>query len=378
MVMRLLILYAAVHGRGHKSAGDALATALRKRSDVDVVRSEDALDYGVPLYKKLYGLFYRELSENLPAIWERIYDASDGDDESFLNSLRLLLDRLGVRELDDLIEEFKPDAVICTHFLPLNILSWYRQKQKMSVPVYGVVTDYAGHLYWVADEVDGYFVPSTTAKTMLESRGVPRHRISVTGIPVDPALPQAEDAAHLCERHGIERQPVITFVCSAMDGDRVRTVVEGVKKTVSSGTFIVVPGRNSDAEEATRGLERSSGLETRILSGFVDYLEELIAASDLVITKAGGLIVSEIIAQGVPLLLLDPLRGQEEWNADYIVGTGAGVQTRVADMVPGVIGSLIQDPQRLELMKRRADEAGTPDAASRIAELIVTGAGQSG
>ncbi len=371
---RVLILYAAAHGQGHKSAAEALATAFRERDDVGTVRTEDALDYGAALYKKLYATFYRELSENLPAIWERIYEAADANDSSFLNHLRMLLDRIGVGELDSLIPSVPAEAVVCTHFLPLNILSWHRQNGTLDVPLYGVVTDYTAHLYWVSEDVNGYFVPSRKAKAMLAAKGVPKSRISVVGIPVDPHLPRHETADTVRRRHNITKKPVVTFICSALDADRIRTVVVGLLGSGLSGTLIVVPGRNAEAESVLDELEGTPELDLQILTGFVDYLADLVAGSDLVVTKAGGLVVSEVLAQGVPMLLFDPLGGQEEWNADYVVSTGAGVQSRTVQMVPEAIRRILEDPPRLEMMRDHAETAGRPHAAARIASRVVTGA----
>src|SRR5439155_22396806 len=105
--------------------------------------------------------------------------------------------------------------------------------------------------------------------------------------------------------------------------------------------------------------------------GFVSYVDDLLVASDLVITKAGGLIVSESLARGTPLLVIDPIPGQEEWNADYIVSTGAGIQLRMVELVPSAVQHLIGNPERLAVLRGGAQEAGRPRAALDIAERIL-------
>ena len=105
--------------------------------------------------------------------------------------------------------------------------------------------------------------------------------------------------------------------------------------------------------------------------GFVDYLDDLIAASDLVISKSGGLITSEVMARGTPLLVVEPIRGQEEFNADYVVTAGVGVQARVTDSVPYMVESLVNDPPRLAQLRENALRIGRPRAALDVADFVL-------
>ncbi|MBK8046810.1 MAG: hypothetical protein IPK16_06605 [Anaerolineales bacterium] len=111
-------------------------------------------------------------------------------------------------------------------------------------------------------------------------------------------------------------------------------------------------------------------LALRVL-GFIDYLDDLIAASDLVITKSGGLITSEVLARGTPLLIIDPIRGQEEFNADYVTGMGAGVQARTPESVPYMVEAMMHDPARLTSLRVGAQQTGRPLAAMDIAHRVL-------
>jgi processive 1,2-diacylglycerol beta-glucosyltransferase len=117
-------------------------------------------------------------------------------------------------------------------------------------------------------------------------------------------------------------------------------------------------------------LRSSPNLDLRIL-GYIDYVDSLITASDLVITKAGGLIISEVLARGVPLIVIDPILGHEEWNADYVVVSGSGVQLRMAASVPEAVLRLMERPHLLEEMRQCAQEAGRARAAHEIAESVI-------
>jgi processive 1,2-diacylglycerol beta-glucosyltransferase len=228
------------------------------------------------------------------------------------------VDRLGVTELQAMVEHYKPDAIICTHFLPLNLLAREKRKGRLEALLYCVVTDYTGHVFWVDPIVDGYFVATPETGEMLIRRGIPPESITVTGIPVDPAIAQPKDPAELRQTYDLNREPVITLMGGGLNIDRVEQMVAGLLERNLGGTLVVAAGRNGKLQEAMKHLPSSVTLELRTL-GFINYLDDLVAASDLVITKAGGLIVSEVMARQTPMVVIDPIPGQEEWNADYVV-----------------------------------------------------------
>jgi processive 1,2-diacylglycerol beta-glucosyltransferase len=367
---RVLILYASV-GSGHRSAANALAEVFTAQQHE--VRVEDALDHGSSFYRQLYVDTYLELSEKAPAIWEYFYKLADEDDAKLVKDLRIFIDRLGVTDLDKLVESYQPTYIVCTHFLPLHIFARYKRKGTLSLPVYAVVTDYTGHVYWVYPEVDHYFVASQKTKEMLEHRGVSPQRLTVTGIPINPNIANPKEPAPLQASFGIEQTPVVTLIGSAVSVERVEHMVQGLQQAMR-GTLVVVAGRNHELQQTLQkreGKQQDGGCEVRVL-GFVENLDDLIAASDIVITKAGGLIVSEVMARHTPMVIIEPIPGQEEWNADYVVSTGAGVQVRLAEMVPTVVRGLLDTPERLRLMRTCAEQSGRPNAARTIVEDLQT------
>ncbi len=367
---RILVLYAS-GGIGHRRAAQALVKAFQQRG-AEEVQIEDALDHGATIYRQLYTGFYHELSEKAPALWEYAYhltDKTEKDDTHFVNELRIFLDRLAVTELDELVSAFKPDAIVCTHFLPMHVLGHYKQKDKLRVPLYGVVTDYTGNAKWVCPEIDHYYVAVPKTAQMLVERGAEESRITITGIPIDPAITEPKDSPSMRQKHQIERAPVITLIGSALNVERVRHMVMNLLTCGLSGTLFVVAGRNYELQDTLTDLQSTPTLDLRVL-GFVDYLDDLITASDLIITKSGGLIVSEIMARHTPMVVIDPIPGQEHWNADYIVSVGAGVQVRVAEMVPETVQNILSDPQRLRLLRDNARKAARPQAAFTIADAV--------
>jgi processive 1,2-diacylglycerol beta-glucosyltransferase len=369
---RVLILHASV-GSGHQRAAAALAAAFARKPDCEV-RVEDTLDYGSRVFRRAYTQSYHELSERAPALWRLFYEGTNVSDPEWAeiaNRLRSLVERLGGTRLARLVARFAPDAIICTHFLPVELLLRLKRRGRLPQPIYCVVTDVVAHCFWATPAIDGYFVASELTREQLIARGVAPAIIHVSGIPVDPAIAEPKPAAQTRTRHGFAaEQPLISLFGGGLDVERARLMVAGLLARDIAGTLVVVAGRNAALAEALAGLTDGLSLRLRTL-GLISYVDDLVAASDLVISKAGGLIVSEVLARGAPLLLVDPIPGQEEWNADYVVTAGAGVQLRMVELVPLAVERLLAQPDRLAMLRRCAQAIGRPRAAREIAEFIL-------
>jgi processive 1,2-diacylglycerol beta-glucosyltransferase len=194
--------------------------------------------------------------------------------------------------------------------------------------------------------------------------------VHVTGIPVDPQLAESKERATVRRARNLHDGLLITFFGGGLTTARVRTAVMDLLESGVSGTLIVVAGRNAELEQALRDLTSSATLRLVVL-GFIDYVDDLVVASDLVISKPGGLIVSEVLARGTPLLLVDPIPGQEDWNADYVSGAGAGVSLRLMDTLPFVVRRLLDTPERMRAMASSAAAIGRPRAAFDIVDRVL-------
>ena len=363
----ILILHATV-GTGHKTAALALEKAFKQRG-ADRVWVQDTLDYGSGLFRRLYANLYIDLSEKTPELWGFAYHESNREQSRFERQLRQLYSRVGVYKVDEL-NHLRPDAILCTHFLPIDAALNSLAPAGLKAPVFCVVTDFVGHPFWAHPGIAGTFVGNDMTADMLVSHGVPRANLHVTGIPVNPSIAQPKNVAAIREQRVLGSGHVITLIGSGIDDEKVRLMAEGILQREVDGVLCIVAGRNYTLQKNLVGLRGNARLEVRVL-GFIDYLDDLIAASDLVITKSGGLITSEVMARGTPLLVTEPIRGQEEFNADYVVTAGVGVQARLTDSVPYMVESLVSDAPRLARMRQNAALYGRPQAALDVADIVL-------
>ena len=368
---RILILHASV-GTGHRSAALALADAFaRKQTEV---RVEDALDHANPLFRQAYAGTYLDVTNRAPLLWQLFYqntDVTDPDMIELTNRLRGAVERLGVNDLRRLVKQYQPAAIICTHFLPVDLLLRLKHKGALPQPIYCVVTDFFAHTFWIEPGIDGYFVATDMTRDQMAARGVPAAIISVSGIPIKLEVDEPKQALEARLRHGLPADgPLVTLFGGGLQVERVRAIVQDLLASPISGTLAVVAGRNEALGAALTDLRDGPSMRLRFYSQ-IDFVDDLIVGSDLVVTKAGGLIVSEVLARGTPMLLIDPIPGQEEWNADYVVGAGAGVQLRIAEAAPRAIIHLLSNPERLAQLRLWAGRAGRPRAAMDIAEAVL-------
>jgi processive 1,2-diacylglycerol beta-glucosyltransferase len=368
---RVLLLHASV-GTGHKRAAEALATAFTRRQPGEV-RVEDVLDHTPLLFRVAYARSYLELTDRAPLVWGYFYTQTNADPNlaEFTNNVRRLVESIGTTGLRDVLRAFMPEVIICTHFLPMELLVRYKRNAQLPQPIYCVVTDFAAHTFWTYTEIDGYFVADEQTRDQLIARGVTASQISVSGIPVDPGVAEPKDRLGVRKLRGLPAEGhVITLFGGGVDDDHVRMIVQGLRRSDVEGTLLVVAGRNQTLVDNLSDLSSTPRLKIRV-HGYIDYVDDLIVASDLVVTKAGGLIVSEVLARGVPLVVIDPIPGQEEWNADFVVSSGSGAQLRMAESVPATVQRLLSQPYLLAEMGAAARKAGRPRAAGDIAERVI-------
>lgn len=371
---RIMIFYSPF-GSGHLSASKALAAAFRAHDGGHVVVVEDIFErVGSTLRGTVSGLYAR-LSERAPFLYEAYYESTDVDELSFATTSNLLTDALYTPFLHGLlkfIERTAPDVIVCTQQFPLAAVSFLKQQGRLHKPLYVVVTDFMVHASWIAPGVDGYFVAHPQTAYVLQRRGVPARRIYATGIPVKLELmtPKRTEEVRAAHELPLDR-PVISIFGGGIEPKRVRLLVERLLDEGDRPALVVtVAGRNRDLMEALRALHSSAHMKLR-KEGMIDYVDDLVVASDIVISKSGGLIVSEVLARGTPMIIIDPIPGQEEWNADFVAGSGAGVQLRMPEMAPATALALLAEPDRLAQMAVQAKRMGRPRAALDIAEIIL-------
>jgi processive 1,2-diacylglycerol beta-glucosyltransferase len=352
---------------GHQQAALALAEAFRQLPDTSAL-VEDTLRQSLPLFRRSYAGIYLGIADKAPEFWSFFYAQTDRP-SSFVAGARALSTSVGVRGLPELLDHARPDAIVCTHFLPIEALGLMRRDVP---PIYCVLTDYHAHQFWACPGVARYFVPTEVARREMIAAGAPPERVYVSGIPIHPSINAPSDRAAARRQLGLpNHQPLVTLIGSGLAVERVQSIALALLAELRPpATVVVAAGRNRPLAASLGELEHAAGGALRVL-GPQPSLDPLIVASDLVLSKAGGLTISEVLARGVPLLLPMPMAGQEEWNADYVIGAGAGIGRESAEELAAAAVELLGSPVRRAALATAALAAARPAAAQQIATRVL-------
>jgi len=378
-VTRVLIVSAGVGG-GHVRAAQALERAFRRFRPGAEVRHVDALDFVTRTMKATYVRPYLEMANKLPELWGYLYErTADKRLDSRTAKLRSILTKLQSRPLQRLVAEFAPDQVLATHFTPLDMLTGRGGARKIEVPVSCVITDYAVHSFWLRAWVDRWFVASEECAAALRLRGLPPERVQVTGLPTDPAFADAAARAERVPRPAPGAGPLRVLLMAGGYGvghmaDTARAIL-GIRPGPAARPggrpvhLVAVAGRSVPARAALEALAPPPGARLEV-RGFIDDVQEEMARADLLVSKAGGLTVSEALVMGLPMFLLDPIPGQEEANADMLLEEGAAKKAGSLDALEYKLDRALAEPGWLLAMRERARAIRRPDAARQIVEAV--------
>ncbi len=369
MGQRILIMSASV-GSGHVQAATSLEKVFKARPEVDEVFHDDALAHTNVMHKQFYSNLYAKLSELAPSFLGWWYENSD--DPWLSDSVRLALDLPHTLPLIRFIQEFRPDAIVCTHFMPAGVVSFLLATKKLESRLSVVVTDFHFHAEWITRAFNRYFVAQEEDKVHMEGLGLPGERITVAGIPVDPifAEPLTREAA--CEALRLDRdRPVVLVSAGALGVSPAASVVRRLAAMREDFQTVVICGRNEELYNEVRDIAAKVPDRSFLVLGYTKQMRKLMVAADLMLTKPGGMTTAEALASGVPLMLLDPVGGQEERNATKLLEQGAALMCSEVTVLPYKLARLLKDQERLARMSREARAIGFPDSATRVVDAVL-------
>lgn len=367
---RILILTADA-GSGHRSAALALEAALQERYGSQctcIVMNPLRAASTPPFLQAFTEDNYDEMVRKDPALYELSYWLSDS------LATAAIIDQVVAVMLHDtlrgILDEHRPDAVVCTHPLYLEPLNFVFDRAGRSLPLVSVITDLVTvHTLWFNPRVHLCLVPTEQAYRKAVRRGVPRHRVHITGLPVHPRF-AAETRPPLEIRRALGWLPDIPTVL-LVGGTRVPRVGEIARLIDRSGLHVQLAVVTGGDETLYRVLTATRWQIPAYIYGFADNMPALIRASDLVITKAGGLITAETLACGRPLIYCSAIRGQETGNVKYVVSAGAGDWApRPQQVLMHLMRWLENDAALLRQRSANAAQLGKPNAAYQAADLI--------
>jgi processive 1,2-diacylglycerol beta-glucosyltransferase len=368
---RILLLSVSA-GAGHGRAAEALRAQAELSFPGLEAKHLDLMTLVPRSFRALYADYYIKIVEHHPSVWAYMYQAADKmPRDALFAKVRRAIERLNTRKLRDAMREFAPDHIICTHFLPAELLAHDIRRGRPVPAVWVQVTDFDLHRMWVQAGMRGYFAASNEIAFRMAARGIPSENVHVTGIPIMPVFSQPQNRS-LCARE-LAIAPDKTTLLLMTGGAGIagsETLIERLLALPGDFQIVALAGKNERLLASYRSLAAASGGRLFPL-GFTTTIERVMACADLAVTKPGGLTVSECLAVGLPMVLISPIPGQEERNADYLLEQGVAVKAQDAVALEYKIGQLLAEPKRLKRMRENMHGLGHPDAARAVLSRVL-------
>lgn len=366
---KIVILHASA-GHGHEKAALAVAEALSSFDCTVIVR--DSLDLVPWFFGRFYKNSYLSMIKHVPFLWGWSYYTMDW---SFLAPLirpiRRLINSAMTQTMESFLESEKPDVLICTHFMSVEVAGAMKRRGTFSGKIMTIVTDYLPHAFWIHPSVDLYAVGCSKTREDLLRRGVPDKKIVVTGLPTMLAFRESVNLLEFRGEMGLAADlPTVLLTSGGAGVGAIGDVARELSSGSDAAQVLIVCGTNKALREKLSLASKANPLFQ--VFGFVNNMHQFMAVSDLLVGKAGGLTLAECFCKGLPIVMINPVPGQEERNAFITAGEGAGVLASSLSEALEKTRSILKNPARLSEMKSAAKRLGRPQAAADIAALALS------
>lgn len=395
--MRVLILSASTGG-GHMKASSALKKYIVDNNNEAIVEIVDTLEYVSHMLNKTITEGYEYLAKNTPKMYGAMYKTTNKDNR--LNSFVLAINNQFSKRLMPLLNNFNPDIIISTHPFVTEMVSNLKGMGKVEIPLICLMTDYAPHKTWINENVDAYIVANDEMIDMMDKMGVNRDIIYPYGIPVDDTFYTEKDRNDILKELDMSQEvPTILIMAGSFGVNDILKIYSNIVKIDLDFQIIVITGRNTKLYDAFEKLlskadnedeednrinitNKISVKKPSILSKepahkkptkllfFTDEVHKYMRAADLIITKPGGLTVSEALACNLPMAIFNAIPGQEEENADFLIDNNMAVKIGKGSTCTDIIRNLLSNKDELEFMRSSCENFDKSTSGKDIYNLI--------
>ena len=353
------------------SAASALKAALADADATFEAHVVDSYKYAASVVSRVVSNGYLGMVKTIPQMYRFLYNRAERATE--VGPFRSWVHQFTAGNLRSVLVDLRPDVVVCTHAFPCGVMAEYKKLFADAPPVVGVVTDFVVHAFWIHKNIEAYAVATEEMRTTLIARGIPVERIVVSGIPVNAAFGNPHpDRDALREHLGLphDRQ-IVLMMGGGLGIGPLETMMHALSRVTHPLCAVAIVGRSARLEQ--RVLEHADRVPYPIrVVRFVNNVHDYMHASDLLITKPGGLTSSEALAARLPMVLFKPLPGQEERNTRYLVQRRAALRAKNAVDLTRTVQALLSDDEKRTAMRAAMENLSKPQAAAEIAAAIRT------
>ena len=354
---------------GHRQATLAIQRSLKQLDPNIEAPTVNGFGYTYPILEKVVNKAYMSVIKRTPKVWDYMYDNPKIVKQS--QSIKNFLHKTSYEKIAKLCTRYNPDVVVCTQAFPCGMVAHYKREHHLSTTIIGVLTDFSPHSYWINDGVDYYVVPSMEAKERFITKGVHPDCIKIYGIPVRTKFAIQLDKNPIAAKLGLDsRKPTIVIMGGGQGLGPIKSIVKSLIKVKMDFQMVVLAGVNKKIISSLNRYTKRSDKKILIFE-FANNVDELIELATLIITKPGGITTAECLTKGLPMVIVNPIPGQEMRNTDYLIKKGIGIRIDDTSDVGEEVELLLKSPERLISMSKAAYENAKPHSALDIAKLIL-------
>lgn len=392
-----VLIFSATTGGGHMRAANALKEYIMEKEPDSVIKIEDTIEYASPFLNKAVTGGYVYMATKTPGMYGTFYKTIDK--ESPMNKTFEMAVNQYSKKFSPLIEDVKPDIIVTTHPIGTEMASAIKSRGYANVPIVSILTDFASHQTYVSEGVDAYIVSSTEMIGQMMARGVDGSTIFPYGIPVKQNFFKPINREEAFETEGLNPDiPVILIMAGSFGVTDILKIYHKIVKSPCDFQIIVITGKNEKLYETfvkylskltlnntlfEFDLQKPAGLKTSLklsrhkkpfkptkLLYYTNEVEKYMHMSNMIITKPGGLTVSESIAVGLPMGIFKAIPGQEEQNADYLIRNGMAVKIAKNKQCTETVTELMSNPDKLSAMRDSIQKCSCGNSSERIYSLM--------
>ena len=371
--MKVLIFYAS-YGGGHLNAAKSIYEYITLNNSSANVEMIDCMKYVNKTIEKITTAAYREAAKKMPWVWGRVYSDSQKGPLAHITSRS---NKILAIKLLQLLREKQPDLIISTHPFGSQMCSYLKRKGKISSKIATIMTDFAPHDQWLVghEYEDYFFVANDKMKNYLIDKNVGEEKVFVTGIPLSSKFSKSYVREDVLASFGLKdnKRNILFFGGGEFGLGKTRTIeiLDSFVSFCTDSQIVVISGKNEKLKNAFEEIVKKYNREDSVkVLGFTDKIPELMSISDLVATKPGGMTTTESLASSLPMIIINPIPGQEEENAEFLEEHGVGIWIKKDDNVISILNNLFSNPQKLKNMKDATKKLKKPDSTKNICEIL--------
>ena len=373
--MKKVMIFYGSYGGGHLSAARSIREYIENNySDIEI-QMIDCMEYISKTINKVTTTAYSEFAKKAPWAWGQIYKKAE---HGVIAKITSDSNKLMAYKLNKLLQEFEPDYVISTHPFSSQMCAYLKKKNKIHFKLATVMTDYAPHDQWLLypEEIDFFFVAHNNMRDALIDKGISKAKVYATGIPLSNKFLEHYNKEETLEEFGLTKgKKTILFFAGGEFGlgkSKTLQILKTFAENFHELQIVAIAGKNKNMKEKFKKVVENTSRHNSIkILDYTNKVPELMSVSDLVVTKPGGLTTTESLASGLPIIVINPIPGQEEENAEFLEKNGEAIWLKKENNVQEVLENLFNNPNKMLDMKIKARLLAKKNSTQDICKIIL-------